>query len=88
MAPMSNQTLHDALARLHSELRAAPQLDEESRRLLQEIAADIGRTSGASTPDSGHAPRLEALAVRFEAGHPALAARLRGIVDALARIGL
>jgi hypothetical protein len=88
MALMSNQTLHDALARLHSELQAAPQLDEESRRLLKEIAADIGRASGTSTPDSGHAPRLEALAVRFEAGYPALAGRLRGIADALGRIGL
>ena len=56
--------------------------------MLQEIAAEIGRASGGSAPDPGHAPRLEALAVRFEAGYPVLAARLRGIADALGRIGL
>jgi hypothetical protein len=91
MAGMSNESLHEALSRLHAELQAAPQLDDESRRLLQAIAADVGRASAGAAgdaADAGHAPRLEALAVRFEAGHPALAARLRGIADALGRIGL
>ena len=91
MAGMSNESLHEALARLHAELKSAPQLDDESRRLLQAIAADVGRVSKGTTGDAadvGHAPRLEALAVRFEAGYPALAARLRGIADALGRIGL
>jgi len=91
MGGMSKESLHDALSRLHAELQAAPQLDEESRRLLTTIAADVGRAAAGSTDDSaevGHAPRLEALAVRFEAGYPALAARLRGIADALGRIGL
>jgi hypothetical protein len=91
MAGMSNESLHEALSRLHVELQAAPQLDDESRRLLQAIAADVGRASAGTTgaaADAGHAPRLEALAARFEAGYPALAARLRGIADALGRIGL
>ena len=87
MMAMSNQTLHQALARLHGELQGSPQLDAESRRLLDEIAADIGRTRGGSG-DAAHASRLESLAVQFEAGHPGLAARLRGIADALARVGL
>ncbi len=91
MAGMSNESLHEALSRLHAELQAAPQLDDESRRLLTAIAADVGRAAAGATDenaDVGHAPRLEALAVRFEAGHPDLAARLRGIADALGRIGL
>ena len=81
MVSMSKQTLHEALARLHAELQATPELDDEARRMLAEIAA-------GAAGDADHAPRLEALAVRFEAGHPALAARLRGIADALGRIGL
>ncbi|HVN98828.1 MAG TPA: DUF4404 family protein [Steroidobacteraceae bacterium] len=81
---MSKESLHQALVRLHAELQDAPQLDEEARRLLAAVAADIGR----ATSDATHAPRLEALAVRFEADHPALAARLRGIADALGRGGL
>ena len=91
MARMSNESLHEALSRLHAELQVAPQLDDESRRLLQAIAADVGRVAVGSTEetaDVGHVPRLEALAVRFEAGYPSLAARLRGIADALGRIGL
>lgn len=94
MTAMSNESLHEALARLRAELQAVPQLDDESRRLLTAIAADVGRAATGATADSGdsagagHAPRLEALAARFEAGHPALAARLRGIADALGRVGL
>jgi hypothetical protein len=84
MAAMSKESLHDAIARLNAELRDMPQLDDESRLMLQRIAGDAGRES-----DSGvHAPRLEAMAVRFEASHPSLAASLRGIADALERIGL
>jgi Domain of unknown function (DUF4404) len=84
---MSQESLHAALARLHQELQGSPRLDSESRRLLDELTADISRAREASA-DEAHASRLEALAVRFEAGHPDLAARLRGIADALGRIGL
>jgi len=84
MSAMSKETLHEAIARLHAELRDAPQLDDESRRMLQQLAGDVGGAAEAGA----HAPRLEALAVRFEAGHPSLAASLRGIADALGRIGL
>ena len=84
MAAMSNQSLHEALARLHAELQDTPKLDDESRQLLEAVSADIGRARG----DTGHVSRLEELAVRFEAGHPELAAQLRGIADALGRIGL
>ena len=84
---MSLQSLHTALERLHAELQASPQLDAESRRLLDELAEDIGRARGA-TASNAHASRLEALAARFEAGHPDLAASLRGIADALGRVGL
>ena len=84
---MTTQSLHEALARLRTELQGSPQLDDESRQLLAEIAADIGRASRGSD-DAVHASRLESLAVHFEAGHPELAARVRGIADALARVGL
>ena len=89
---MSNQTLREALARLHGELQGATQLDEESTRLLQEIAADVARLRGGAVGGAGgelpHASRLEALAVRFETGHPTLAANLREIADALGRVGV
>jgi hypothetical protein len=84
---MSNESLHSALARLHQELKDAPPLDAESRRLLDELTADITRARGAEM-GAAHASRLEALAARFEADHPELSAGLRGIADALGRIGL
>ena len=33
-------------------------------------------------------PRLESLAVKFEAGHPALAETLRELMDALVKAGI
>ena len=84
---MSNETLRAALARLHTELQGAPRLDAESQQLLGDITADIERLRGGGG-DTPHASRLESLAVRFEAGHPALAASLREIADALGRVGL
>ena len=84
---MTTQSLHEALARLRTVLQGSPQLDDESRQLLAEISAEIGRAGGGSV-DAVHASRLESLAVRFEAGHPEVAARVRGIADALARVGL
>jgi len=91
---MSKRTLDEALLKLHAELQGAPRLDADSRRLLDTITADIerartgGAQAGGAATDEAHASRLEELAVRFEADHPELAARLRGIADALGRIGL
>jgi hypothetical protein len=83
---MDTPDLRAALARLHAELSSAPQLDAEARSLLLEIAADIERLRGRAGA-APHSSRLESLAVGFEAGHPALAASLRDIVDLLTRIG-
>ena len=84
---MSQQSLHAALARLHDELQGSAQLDVESRRLLDELAADIGRAREASA-STAHVSRLEGLAVEFEAGHPELAASLRGKAEARGGIGV
>jgi uncharacterized protein DUF4404 len=97
---MSKSSLEQALVRLHAELQGSPQLDAESRRLLDTITADIRRArgdagtggagdhAGGVSGDAAHASRLEELAVRWETEHPELAARLRGIADALGRVGL
>lgn len=90
------ESLQQSLARLHSELAAAPRIDASSRRLLREVLADIERLLQQSAPDAptpaaGSArsvPRLEALAIEFEAEHPALAGSLRQLVDLLGRAGL
>ncbi len=72
--------LRAMLARLHAELAQRPAVDAES-----EVSADIERVIASP----GGQPRgVEALAVRFEAGHPDLAASLRQLVDLLGRAGI
>jgi len=91
---MSNEELKALLTRLHGELRSATGLDEESRRLLGVVVADIERmglphapgtrpAGGTATPGG-----LESLAVRFEADHPATAAILRQVADVLGKAGI
>jgi len=94
---MSEESLRELLARVRERLAVSGSLEGESRALLVTLMRDIeralgaGGTATAAAPDqtaAAHAPRLEALAVRFEAGHPGLAETLRELVEALARAGI
>jgi hypothetical protein len=86
---MSVEELRETLARLHQELQNTPSLDRESQQLVMEISADIARLGKPGVPPAGdHNSRLESLAVRFESGHPALAASVRQIIDALGKAGM
>ena len=90
-----NESLQQSLARLHAELAAAPRIDPASRQQLRELLADIQRTLASTQEDAegagqagGSIPRLEALAIEFEAEHPGLSGSLRQLVDLLGRAGL
>jgi len=88
---MAEETLRELLARLHEHLSASSgSLDTESRQLLGTVMRDIARTidPAATGVAAAHRPRLESLAVRFEAGHPALAETLRELIDALGKAGI
>jgi predicted component of type VI protein secretion system len=94
---MAEDSLRELLARLHQQLGSSGRtLDTEARQLLTTVMRDIERTldpSAAAAEESGapaaaHTPRLESLAVRFEAGHPALAEALRELIDALVKAGI
>ena len=81
--------LQQSLARLHTELSTTARVDDASKRLLREVLSDIERLlreqkTVAPAPRS----RLEALAVDFDAAHPALSASLREFIDLLGRAGL
>jgi hypothetical protein len=86
--------LRQTLATLHAELGRNVAVDPESRRLLREVSADIERVisaseaSGVPLEGESHRPRIESLAVRFEADHPALAGCLRQLIDILGRAGI
>jgi Domain of unknown function (DUF4404) len=97
------ESLQTLLAKVHERLNEADSVDTGSRELLGQVMGDIERTlrqsggaikagdatSGAAAGTAeAHTPRLEALAVRFEADHPALAAHLRRLVDLLGKAGI
>jgi hypothetical protein len=100
--PADRESLQVLLARIHERLNEAGSVDAGSRELLTKVMGDIERalaaqeapTPGASTPGTpvpateANTSRLEALAVRFEADHPALAATLRRLVDLLSEVGI
>lgn len=89
---MPRQDIADALKRLHAELERAPPLDEDLRRLLVEVDADIHqalhRTPGRAGEYTGLKNRIEGLAADLAAQHPAADRFLRELVDALARMGI
>jgi hypothetical protein len=99
---MANEELHRLIAGLHDALERTRELDDESRRLLQQVASDLTRLGpgapgpagpGAGSVDNGtaaaeHAPLLEGLAVQLETKHPAVSAAVRSLVDSLARAGV
>jgi Domain of unknown function (DUF4404) len=92
---MTQESLRELLARVHQRLAASGSIDSGSRRLLHTVMRDIeqalgGRAAGAGPPGAAAAqtPRLESLAVKFEAGHPGLAEALRELIDALGKAGI
>jgi hypothetical protein len=98
------ESLQNLLAKVHERLNEAGSVDTGSRELLRQVMGDIeralrqggGAISAASDTRSAAVagntetptPRLEALAVRFEADHPALAAHLQRLVDLLGKAGI
>jgi D-alanyl-D-alanine dipeptidase len=87
---MAQERLRELLARVHERLRSgAHKHDPDSRRQLDTVMRDIDRDlDDANAAAAAHNPRLESLAVRFEAGHPALAETLREVADALVKAGI
>jgi predicted component of type VI protein secretion system len=95
---MTQESLRELLARVHERLSASGSVDRELRQLLGTVMRDIERAlaPGAQTatnpatlaPAAAHVPRLESLAVQFEAGHPGLAELLRRLIDALGKAGI
>jgi hypothetical protein len=91
MTNAAPDTLKQSLAQLHAELARAPRLDEDARQRLHAALAQIERRmhEGSVAPAGDATPHpLEALAVGFEADHPALAASVRQFIDLLGQAGL
>jgi hypothetical protein len=101
---MTEETLQQLLARVHQRLSSSNAVDPEAREMLATVMADIDGALGKGavpqvgtvsavpvSPDArvaATAPRLEAVAVRFEAEHPAIAQLLRQIGTLLGQAGI
>ena len=95
----TEESLRELLARLHERLSSSDSVDREARALLGTVLRDIERAlapsadgpqagAAALLPQEAQAPRLESLAIRFEAGHPGVAELLRQLIDALGKAGI
>ena len=96
------ESLQALLARVHERLNEAGSVDSGSRELLSQVMEDIERalqgsrsqenaaagSSAMAAAAEAHTPRLEALAVQFEADHPSLSALLNRLVDLLGKAGI
>jgi hypothetical protein len=84
------ESLQTLLGKVRERLREAGSVDAGSRELLKQTVGDIEQALEAGSTGAGehNTSRLEALAVRFEADHPSLAASVRRLVDLLAEVGI
>lgn len=97
------ESLQALLARVHERLNETGSVDSGSRELLSQVMGDIERALQQGSRSQGnagaggsamaaaaqvHTPRLEELAVQFEADHPSLSALLTRLVDLLGKAGI
>ena len=90
MSSPNEESLRELLRRVHERLGGAEKVEAETREWLIALMQDIERALAGDRQPSTKTPvpRLEALAVRFEASHPALARSLLQLVDALGKAGI
>ncbi len=85
------ESLQALLARVHERLNEAGSVDSGLARVAH--SGDGGYRAGYRRRlrygrREANSSRLEALAVRFEADHPSLAASLRRLIDLLGEVGI
>ena len=85
---MTHDSLAVRLRALTLELNRLPGLDAETRHAADRFASELERLGVGMPGARPTAGSLEALAVRFEAEHPALAAALRQGADLLGKAGI
>jgi hypothetical protein len=84
--PMSTPELQRQIGALSSSLAQIASVDKPTRELLLGLEHQIARL--IDTHEGSVTERLERLAVRFEADHPAAGTALRQAIDALAKAGI
>ena len=88
---MVDDKLRKLLENVHAALEDTHELDEETRRLVRELDADIHRlvANGAGAEEyASAADKAKELQVRFQASHPVAERFFREIIDVLAKVGI
>jgi cell division septum initiation protein DivIVA len=86
---MANESLQSRLAALRAELSGARELDEPTRRAVQQLADEVETLLAAPpTPPESLRERLGDRVRELEVAHPKLSATLGSIIDTLAFYGL
>lgn len=84
--------LRQKLETLHGELARTREVDPQLRELLVTLLTDITQLleqpGTRADADAPLADRLETVAVKFEAEHPALGTAIRQVVDTLGKAGI
>ena len=87
-----NSDLRHTLQELHAELAQTQRVDPELRTLLVTVLTDITKLleqpGARDVDDAPLSHRLESVAVKFEADHPALGTAIRQVVDTLGKAGI
>lgn len=88
-----SQDIQQHILALHQQLERldARSLEPRTRELLMVLLNDLTRLLGAPSIGDEDQPltdRLDELAVRFEAEHPAVGNAVRQLIDALAKAGI
>jgi hypothetical protein len=84
----NDQDLRELLAELHLKLGQAQSVDADSRLLLRAVSSDIEKALGGKGAGAPQESKLNELAVKFEAEHPALSEAVRDVIDALSKAGI
>ena len=86
---MSDPKLRALLSELRAHLDQGASLDSDARKHLNTALHDIEQALDRGAPASAPTKsRLEALAVQFEADHPAVAGVVRQLIDTLGAAGI
>lgn len=88
---MTDKSLKELLNDLHQELENTDQVDDDTRKLVQDLDEEINRLLDENDNEFefddvvDHARSVEA---RFAVDHPVAERFLREIIDALAKVGI
>jgi uncharacterized protein YoxC len=88
---MTEKSLNELLAQLNRVLEETDEIDDETRRLVEDLDEDINRlldTDSSAEDFESVTDRARAVQSHFAVEHPVADRFLREIIDALAKVGI